>query len=101
MPGKLEVYFCKFCGAEFRSRWEAENCERAHLHAKELDIARVERASGAEFCYEPQGLWPTLIYVRCQGKSIEGKIYQLVGTVGGRTPKSVGRVDRESPDRMR
>ena len=80
MPEKLEVWACKFCGAEFKNPLEAENCEKAHLHIKDLKLGTIAKPGNDSFCYEPRSIWPAFIRVQCATKSIDGMVYTLVGT---------------------
>ena len=83
MPEKLEVWSCNGCGKEFTTMAHAKNCEGGHLRSGDIKFARIEAPASSQFCYEPQELWPTFIMMKCDGKSVDGKMYQLVDTVKG------------------
>jgi len=80
MPEKLEVWSCKFCGAEFHSVLQAENCEKSHLHIADLKLGVIATPGNDKFCYEPRSIWPDFLRISCTTKSIDGAVYQLVGT---------------------
>ena len=80
MPEKLEVWSCKFCGAEFHSVLQAENCEKSHLHIADLKLGVIATPGNDRFCYEPRSIWPAFLRISCTTKSIDGAVYQLVGT---------------------
>jgi hypothetical protein len=81
-PEKLSVFACRGCGAEFLTSNEALNCQRGHLLTDDIRLAQIEGTPGSQFCYEPQQIWPTFIRVSCSTRAIDGKVYQLVDTVG-------------------
>lgn len=80
MPEKLEMFSCKFCGAEFQKETEALNCERSHLHMADMKLSHVDKPSNDKFCYEPRSIWPAFIRIGCTTRGIDGAVYQLVGT---------------------
>jgi len=62
MPGKLEIWTCKFCGAEAESKSAAKTCEDNHLHAKDLKVTNLETHFRGEF-YTPGESMPARIRV--------------------------------------
>lgn len=78
MVEELRIFACKYCGGEFALKGEAENCERSHLHIKDIALDIIEKPANDEFCYHPQSPWPTFIRIRCPGKSLDPVSYQLV-----------------------
>lgn len=83
MPDKLEIYSCKFCGAEFafaRGANEVMNCEHGHLHMKDIALDIIMKPGDDLFCYQPRSIWPTFIRVKCTSRAIEPAVYQLVGS---------------------
>jgi hypothetical protein len=80
MVERLEIFSCRFCGAEFAKKGEAENCEKSHLHINDMKLNMVTNPGDDTFCYDSRRIWPTFIRISCTTRSIDGAVYQLVGT---------------------
>lgn len=80
MPERMQIYSCKFCGAEFegiRGENEALNCEGMHLHIEDMELDIILAPGNDQFCYDMQSRWPTFIRIRSKSRAIEPAVYQL------------------------
>lgn len=81
MPEQLHIFSCRYCGFESENFQECVSCENSHLHIKDLKLGHIEKPANDQFCYDVQSRWPTFIHIQCQTKSIDGLVYQLVGSI--------------------